>query len=364
MKRVAFIKFAGLASGGVEKYLQTIACLLPKDKYKVDYYYTNAAPFWYSSFVHPDNDSARKELVESHGVKTISIHVDHKIGDVEPYEWVGTNFWEIFKESDYDLIQTGRGGYPEYPFNLINSCPIIDSIHSFVGEDKPNILKAILLSKWQADKWAASGGNISKAIIIPSVVYVPEVLPEKNLRAELNIPEDAFVYGFHQGNRAGMFHSMSLDAFSKIQNNNNYFVIMGGDPRYRSYVQERGIKNVLFINSSSNVENIHKFLNTLNVFAHSRADGEVCSACIVEALSHSLPVLSHPALNMGHVEQIGDCGIVTDSLERYAAEMLALEQSKDYYAEKSSIAKLQYNTKYDYKKIEQQIRDVYNTVLE
>lgn len=362
MTKVAFIKYAGLASGGTEKYIQTLACLLPKDKYQVDFFYTNVAPLTMgNSFVHPDNDERRKEYVSSHGVNLIPVQVGSKSGDSGPCEWYNTNFWDLFKESDYSAVQTARGGYPEYPFTLINSCPIIDSIHSFVGEDKPNIARAILLSKWQADRWAASGGNISKAVIIPSIVYVPE-LPTDNLRAALSIPEDAFVYGFHQGNRAGLFHPMSLDAFSRIQGDNNYFVIMGGDPQYRAYVLERKINNVLFVNSSSSVYNIHKFLNTLNVFAHSRADGEVCSACIIEALSHGLPVLSHPALNMGHVEQIGNCGIVTDSVDIYASELQKLESSRDYYQKKSSLALQQYNDRYDYKKVEKQVIDLYNDV--
>ena len=67
---------------------------------------------------------------------------------------------------------------------------------------------------------------------------------------------------------------------------------------------------------------------------------------------------------MGHVEQIGDCGVVTDSLDRYVAEMQNLEQSKDYYAEKSNLANQQYETKYNYKRVEQQIKDVYSAVLE
>ena len=365
MKKVAFIKFAGLAASGVEKYLQTLAILLDKNLYEVDYFYTNAARFINSGFVHPDNSDERRIIMEQAGVNLIPIHVDHKVGNVEPYEWIGTNLWEFFDENRYDVLTTGRCGYPEYPFNIINKVKIIDTIHSFTGSgDKSNTVKAILLCKWAADKWIASGGDSRKVEIIPSIVHIPESLPTDDLREQLNIPRDAFVYGFHQGTRSDMFHPMALNAFSKVQNKNNYFVIMGGDPQYQRYAKDLGLQNILFINASSNVKNIHRFLNTINVFAHSRADGEVCSACIVEALAHSKPVLSHPALNMGHVEQIGDCGVVTDSLDRYVAEMQNLEQSKDYYTEKSNLANQQYETKYNYKRVEQQIKDVYSAVLE
>ena len=363
-KRIAFIKFAGLANSGVEKYLQTIAILLDKSKYEIDYFFTNAAPFLYNGFVHPDNSDERKAIMEQANINLVPIHVDHKIGNVEPYEWAGTDLWSYFDESKYDAVVTGRCGYPEYPFNLINKVDIIDTIHSFTGSGhKSNTVKAILLCKWAADRWGTSGGDLKKAVVIPTVVRVPENMPTDNLRSDLGIPAEAFVYGFHQGARRDMFNSTSLDAFNKIQSKNNYFIIMGGDPAYRSYVYEKNIQNVIFINSCARVNDIHRFLNTLNVFAHSRADGEVCSASIIEALCHGLPVLSHPAINMGHVEQIGDCGIVTDSTEEYAAELLALEQSKTYYEEKSGIALQQYKAKYDYKLVEQQLKEVFDTTL-
>ena len=43
--KIAFIKFGGMANGGTEKYLQTIAGHLPKDRFEVDFYYCDAAPY-------------------------------------------------------------------------------------------------------------------------------------------------------------------------------------------------------------------------------------------------------------------------------------------------------------------------------
>lgn len=359
--RLAFIKFAGLASSGVEKYVQTLAMLLQKTgQYSVDFFYTNAAPFLNSDFVHPDNCQERKRLMEEAGVTLKPIHVSSIVGNLEPHEWIDTDFWSHFKEDDYDFLTTGRSGYPQYPFNLINKLKTIDTIHSFIGSgDKPNTIRAILQCNWAADKWASSGGDYKKVVIIPTVVYIPEKMPTDNLRSALGIPEDAFVYGFHQGARAGMFNPTSLNAYAKISNKNNYFIVMGADPQYRVYAHELGLKNIFFINSSSKLDNIHKFLNTINVFAHSRSDGEVCSACMIEALSHGLPILSHPALNMGHVEQIGNCGIITDSIEDYAKELQKLEQNTDYYKEKSFNALENYNKKFEYKMLEQRIIDLY-----
>jgi len=362
MIKVAFIKFAGLASGGTEKYLQSLACLLPKDRYKVDYYYTNNAPrSRETGFVHPDNDPSRKLLLENNGIKTIPIHID--MMDIEsPSTWNGTDFWEIFKESDYDLIQTARGGYTEYPFNLIHNCPIIDSIHSFQGEDKPNIKRAILLCKWQAEKWAANGGNINKAVIIPSIVKVPEK-KSSTIRKKLNIPEDAFVYGFHQASRSDIFSPTSIQAYSMIKDSNTHFVLLGGCQQHIEIARNLGIKNIHFIKFTSSVEGIHDFLAGIDVYAHARSDGEVCSASIIEAMYHGKPVISHPAQNMGHLEQIDGCGKMTYSVNEYAEEMRLLKDNKNYYTEKSEKTFIKYENCYNHQKIENNIIKIYDDLL-
>lgn len=362
MKKVAFIKFAGLASGGTEKYLQSLACLLPKDKYKVDYFYTNNAPrSRETGFIHPDNDPLRKNFLEQNEIKTIPIHID--MMDIEsPSTWNGTNFWEIFKESEYDAVQTARGGYTEYPFNLINNCPIIDSIHGFQGEDKSNIKKVILLCNWQAQKWAANGGNIKKAIIIPSIVKVPEKKPS-TIREKLNIPDDAFVYGFHQATRSDIFSPVSIQAYSMIENKNTHFILLGGCLKHIEVAKNLGIKNIHFIKFTSSVEEIHDFISGINVYSHSRIDGEVCSASIIEAMYHGKPIISCPGLNMGHLEQISDCGKMAYSVNEYAEEMKNLKDNKNYYMEKSIKTLEKYELEYNYKKIEKNIIKLYDETL-
>jgi len=359
--KVAFVKYAGMSAGGVDKYLQTIACALPKEDFEVDFFYTNVAPLLNNNFVHPPNDPQRLELMKDHGIKTIKAHVGVKEGRKGVGEWRDTDFWELFNEDDYDLIQTGRGGYPEYPFNLIHKTKIIDSIHSFTGEDKPNIIKAILLCNWQFEKWASSGGNAEKAVIIPSLVHI-EDKEYLDLREELQIPRDAFVYGFHQGNREDIFSGASLLAYHLIKNPDNYFLIMGGANRHRLLAEQIGSPNIKFVDFSSSPDTIHRFLETIDVFAHARADGEVCSAAIIEALYHGKPIISHPSLNMGHIEQIEGCGKVVNTVESYAKEMLAFENNKEYRLEMSANARKKYDNNYKYDTVINKIIDVYYEV--
>tara|TARA_R110000765_G_scaffold79392_3_gene156228 strand:+ start:922 stop:2016 length:1095 start_codon:yes stop_codon:yes gene_type:complete len=363
LKKIAFIKFAGLAAGGCEKYLQNIACILSNSQqFEVDYYYTNAAPYinWSSPFIHPDNDESRQKIMEDHQINLIKVDVQNKDGSGPPYEWINTNFWELFDENQYDYVSSARSGYPEYPFHLINKTKIIDTIHGQDGEDKVNISKVILLCEWQAKQWSENGGNIAKATVIPTLVKVPPKTPSL-LRQKLSIPSDAFVYGFHQGDREDIYSPVSLEAYNQIKNENNYFIIMGASEQHRKFAEQINCPHIKFIDFSSCVNDIHDFLGGIDVFAHARNDGEVCSAAIIEALYHGKPVISHPAMNMGHQEQIEGCGKMVYSVQEYAQEMLTLEQNDAYYQTLSLAAEEKYTAKYSYTTIRDKILQLYKT---
>ena len=137
MIKIAFIKFGGMANGGTEKYLQTIAAHLPKDEFEVDFFYCDAAPYIGSDYKHLDTDASRVEYCKSHGVNLIKFDVQFKDLRTQTHDWVNSNFFDVFNEDDYDVIQLGRAGHPEYPFIHINKTPIIDSIHlAGMGENK------------------------------------------------------------------------------------------------------------------------------------------------------------------------------------------------------------------------------------
>lgn len=363
MKKVACIKFAGYAAGGTEKALQNIATILASSgKYDVDYYFTNAAPFIGCNFIHPDNSVDRQKWVESYGVKSIPINVESKTGNIPPFNWNNTNFWDIFSEKNYDIVQTARGGYPEYPFNLINNVSIVDGIHSDSGEDKSNIKKAILISKWQAQRWASNGGNIKKAVIIPNLVFVPEK-KQSSLKIKLNIPETDFIFGFHQRNDPALFSPVSLQAYSLIQKPNYHFVLLGGSNLHREFAKKYNLQNIHFLNFTSDQETIHDFLEGIDVYAHSRLDGEVCSVAMIEAMSHFKPIVTHPGtVSMGHAEQIENCGFMANNIEEYAKTLELLAFNKNYYLEITEKTKIQYNMKYKFETVRQQILDLYESI--
>lgn len=357
--KIAFCKFAGLANGGTEKYLQTVALLHRRAGHDVHFFYTNAAPTAGSSFVHADNNQDRIELLSENGVVLVPVSVGYRqdalmtvSGNGYGYhsQWVNTDFPSVFKETDYGCLVTAGDGRSEYPYSDLHDIKIIHTVHGFHAYNKPNIVKSVLLCKWQADKWTANGGDVSRAEIIPPLVSVPQSWT-RTFRERHSIPPDALVYGLHQGNGVGSL--VSLQAFASLKNSNCYFALLGGSAVHRQYCAEHNIKNVIFLDATSSVNDIHDFLDGIDVYAHCRVDGEVASACIIEAMAHSKPLISFigDGTNLGHVEQLNGCGRMTYSVEEYADEMTRLLDEK-YRTDASARVAEKYKTVYDYRLVE------------
>tara|TARA_B100000900_G_scaffold340790_1_gene303684 strand:- start:846 stop:1946 length:1101 start_codon:yes stop_codon:yes gene_type:complete len=360
--KIAFIKFGGMAIGGTEKVLQTIAAELPKDKFDVDYFYCDAAPYIGSDFKHIDTDPSRVDYVKEHGVNAIKFNVEFKDVTKSTHDWVNTDFWEYFNEDDYDVIQTGRSGHPEYPFYMINKTPIVDSIHlSGMAENKANSLKTVLISNEQRERWIASGGPIDRAVTIPNPLKIPDV-GDVNYREEFGW-HDKFIFGLHQRRDNHIFSPIPLEAYDEIENDNTAFLLLGGSESYQKQAKDLGLKNFKCLPTTGELELIHKFLNTLDVYAHGRSDGEQCSCAIIEAMSHSLPVISHTAPSMGQAEQIGDAGKVVDDYEQYSKVMNEMIYDKKYYNNCVLLSKKRYEDIYKLETVIEKYIQIYKEVV-
>ena len=362
MIKIAFVKFGGMCIGGTEKYLQTIASYLPKDQFEVDFFYCDAAPYIGSDFKHLDTDASRVEYTKSHGVNLIKFNVGFKDVTKPTHDWVDTNFWDVFNEDDYDVIQTGRSGHPEYPFTMINKTPIVDSIHlSGMAENKENVLKTVLVSEEQRQRWIGAGGNPQRGVVIPVPVEVPKYIDDNYIK-DWGL-ECKFVFGMHQRNDKNIFSSIPLEAYDEIETDDTAFIILGGSANYRKQASDLRLKNVHFFDTTSDVDKIHKFLNTLNVYAHGRSDGEQCSSSIIEGLSHGLPMISHSAASMGQVEQIGDAGEVVESYKEYADVMRRMVNDSEYYDQCASNSSSRYNKIYNVESIINRFIEIYKEIV-
>lgn len=351
--KIAIIKFGGLAAGGTEKLVQSLAANLNKDKFTVDYYWCHGAPYIGSDFKFPPTSYERLEYMKSRNVNLIEFNVEYKDVTNPVHPWVGTNFWEKFNEKNYDVVISGRAGHSEYPFHLINDTPIIDVI-SLAGhvDRQPNIVKSIHISEWQKDIWIKSGGNPNIAEVIPIFDELTETVTD-SFRKDFSIPDDTFVFGFHQRAEPTIFSPVPIEAYEKIEKQFRErvaFVLLGGSHLHREQAKNLKIKNIKFIDHTGDPATIGKFLNTLNVYTHGRKDGETAGLAIIEAMKYGLPTISHFAASNGHVETIGDAGKVCASLDEYIDEMKSFLLENDKFLSLSKKAVERYQTHFQHKK--------------
>ena len=319
--RVAFIKFGGLSAGGTERWLQMMAAHLPKDDFEIDYYYCAAAPYVGSDDKHASTDPDRLRYMQEHQANLVEFHVGAKDVTKPTHDWIDTDFWKVFDPRRYDLVQTAKAGPAEYPYFLIDK-PIIEYVTLLAGVDhSPNIARSIHLSQWQRAGWFRRGGDPLKSAVIPIPADPPT--STDTLRRELNIPETALVAGFHQRNDDRIASPIPLSAFAAMRCKDHYFVIMGGGPFYRRQVHELGLRNVRFVDHSGDTRLISTFLNTLDLFAHGRKDGETFGTVFAEAMMHGLPCLSHAVRKGANAqkETMGPAGLFAQDLQDYTRKM-------------------------------------------
>lgn len=331
--RVAFVKFGGLSAGGTERWLQMMAANLPQEQFEVDYFYCDSAPYVSSDFKHPDTDLARLRYMQETGVNLIKFHVGAKDITAPTHDWIDTDFWNYFDHGQYDFVQTAKAGPPEYPYYLM-STPVVECVTLSAGIDtSPNLAWSFHISQWQRRGWGLAGGNVAKSSIVPIPVLPPAT--DKNLRDELGISPDALVCGFHQRDDNAIFSSVPLDAFSRIANPEWHFIIMGGGERYLKQAAELGLANVHFIGHAGDSVRISAFLNSLDIFAHGRRDGETFGTVLAEAMIHGVPCLSHSSLvgnNNAQLETMGPGGMFAYNVGEYTGmldELFANEKLRN-----------------------------------
>lgn len=363
--RIAIVKFGGLSAGGSEKLAQIIAANLSKERFEVDFFFCDAAPYKGAIYMHPDTSPARVKFMSAHRINCVEFHVDEKDITTPTHKWLGTDFWEKFDKNNYDIIQTVRSGHKEYPFTKIRNTPIIDILGLDAGVDNQfNIARVMQICNWIADRWSSRGGDKKRVEIISLPVQMKSG-DMKNMRDILKL-QNKFVIGMHQRPSNEIYSDIPLQAYKNIETNDTAFILLGGSTSYQIQARELGLKNIHFLETTGDMDTVSSFLKTLNVYAHGRKDGEVNSQAMAEAMYFGLPIVSHrSSVNNGHVECIADAGVVVDENDicGYATELRKLQNNTEYYTMRSRAAKQRFIDNYELYGQMKRIESIYESVI-
>ena len=217
--------------------------------------------------------------------------------------------------------------------------------------NQENICKTVLISEFSRKKWISDGGIEAKSIVIP---LVREGIPklEDDFRKELSL-KNKFIFGFHQREADDIFSNVPLKSYQKIEQDDNFFLLLGGSVLYQKQAEELNLKNFLRLESSSDAKILNKFLNTLDVYTHGRKYGETFGLVLTEAMSYGIPLISHRAESNAQEEVIGEAGRVFNRSNTfsYSREMKKLQNYPTHYEEISKKSSSRFFKYYDSKSI-------------
>lgn len=325
---IAIVKYAGMSTGGTERWLQVLAASLASLDVAVTYYWSHPAPSIGGASAHLPASPARMAFLRDSGVRTVEFHVD-AIDERNPrLPWSGTDFWQRFDPAEHDLVQTAKKGPPEYPYDEM-PLPVIETVAYQGGVDlSPTIVRSSHCSEWSRGWWWRRGGPLERTFVVPIPVQPPE--SSLDLRDDLGISRDALVVGFHQRSDDRIYSSVQLEALALLRRHEVHLVVLGGSGQYRAQAATLGLRHAHFLPATADATEISRFLNTLDVFIHGRRDGETYGLVLAEAMRHGVPCLSHDVVDGANAqrETIGPGGMVASGPQEYA-EMLALLLNDD-----------------------------------
>jgi len=225
--------------------------------------------------VHPD---AYKKFQDR-----FSVYYYEEIDDVN----------EIIRSQSVDVIFIEKGGSPEDGLDF-KTCKTI--IHAVFTTDKPH---GDFYTAISASLNTQNGTDIP---VLPNIVRIHDT--QENLRKELNIPEDAIVFGGYGG--AGEYHVEYLQqAIRDISNDPKfshiYFLFMN--------LGDFGATNdhLRFLPGTANMEYKKKLINTCNAMVYLRSRGETFGISCGEFSIAGKPVIAQSgAQERCHEDTLGD----------------------------------------------------------
>lgn len=244
----------------------------------------------------------------------------------------------ILKKISPHILHVHHSGQIEPPLDqarAISGIPVIFSTNVFGVQgrspEQDKISKILFVSNWLKEVAAPWSKGDSRCDVLYNPVEKP--FTDADLRSDMNIPKDTFVIGRIGRNADDIHDPISLRAYKEIENKNTLFLTISPPPIMVREAHEMGIKNIRFIDPSTDDVFLSRFYNTLDVLAHARLDGETFGCVIAEAMIHGKPVVTHLSdIRNAQAELVdASCGFVADQndYKAYAAFIRRLMEEKD-----------------------------------
>jgi hypothetical protein len=184
--------------------------------------------------------------------------------------------FDFVKNNDIEYVYYIKSG--EFDNKIIPD--VKNLIHVVFQKNEPHGEKYVYIAEWLANKMCGNKDNF-----IPHIIDLPQPT-DINLRRQLNIPENATVFGRHGGIDQFDFdftHKAIIESL-KVRDD-LYYVFMNTNVFYKH-------PKIIHIKGTYNLQNKSNFINMCDAMIHSRRHGEIFSLSIGEFLFLDKPIIS------------------------------------------------------------------------
>ena len=209
------------------------------------------------------------------------------------------------------IMHRYSAGIPEFPFvnDIKKNTKYFVSTSTFGNQDDTIDIESVIYVSSHIRNLCKKQNEKNHGI-----VRIPVCPPcsENDLRDELGIDENTFVFGRIGRDDNNIYDPIAIESYYDIEKENDvcYLAVAPSDLLLKD-IERLGVKNFKYIDRTTDEKRLSSFYNTIDVLAHSRKDGECNPLNIWEAFSHGKPVISHYGFPFnGHVESIDNCGFV------------------------------------------------------
>jgi hypothetical protein len=194
----------------------------------------------------------------------------------------------------------------------------IDVLYAIKGGDKDNVISSNIktcvhvvfqcfephgdvyayISEWLSNKMTQK-----KFPFVPHMINLPEV--DDNLRKELNIPDNAIVFGRY-GNVNSFNLPFTIKAINRIVDERKDVYFLFANTKQHSPECHVGLKThnqIKFLPTLIELENKVKFINTCDAMIHARLNGESFGISIGEFSIKNKPILTWSGNNVSNYYQ-------------------------------------------------------------
>ena len=186
-------------------------------------------------------------------------------------------------------------------------------------------------------------------LMITDHFYPPNGDSALDLRSELNIPKDAFVFGRVGQPFRDKWSPLIFRAFEKaLRKRDKAYLLLVGLPRelekYYLNAPHAVKKHIVLHSLTSDPERLRTIYQLMNVFLHVADQGESFGLVLVEAMLCGVPVISlfTPYRDNSQMEVIGykqEGGMIVKNVPQLLAAMLSLMDEKKKYKELSQFVR-------------------------